>query len=354
MAVTAHVKRKVIIDQDTFGPGGSNLLSILMVLQSLEWDVLGLTTVTGDGWVKENTAQALHLLEQVGRTDIPVAAGATYPLVNTEQATRDWERRHGPLPYKGAWMESWPDYNTVHRPPYHGPDVVPPLPDGSVKTRAIESSAAEFLAEQVRRFPGEVTILAMGPFTNLALAARLDPTFAANARELVFMGASFNPDASGPDEFSQQFLHHPRVEFNCRFDPEAASIMLRAGWRKITCVPLDVTVRPRLTPDLVQRATAGAPGAAARYVGRFAQTGFPMWDEIAAAVLLDAKVATRTVRLAVDIALDRGAAYGATLSWPAGAGPGLGEPEVHVVQAIDEARLDALFMELMRRNSPIV
>jgi inosine-uridine nucleoside N-ribohydrolase len=352
MAATAPVKRKVIIDQDTFGPGGSNLLSILMVLQSPDCEVLGLTTVTGDGWVKENTAQALHLLEQIGRTDVPVAAGATYPLVNTEQATRDWERRHGPLPYKGAWMESWPDYNTVHRPPYHGPDVVPPLPDGPLKTRAISASAAEFLVEQVRRHPGEVTILALGPFTNLALAARLDPTFAANARDLVFMGAAFNPDASGSDEFSQQFVHHPRVEFNCRFDPEAASIMLRAGWRKITCVPLDVTVRPRLTPELVQRATTGTPGAAARYLGRFAQTGFPMWDEIAAAVLLDATVATRTAQRALDLALDRGAAYGATLSWPAGAGPGLGEPDVTVVQAIDEARLDALFLELMRRGVP--
>jgi inosine-uridine nucleoside N-ribohydrolase len=350
MAATAPAKRKVIIDQDTFGPGGSNLLSILLVLQSPAWEVLGLTTVTGDGWVKENTAHALHLLEQLGRTDVPVAAGATFPLVNTEQATRDWERRHGPLPYKGAWMETWPDYNTVHRPPYHGPDVVPPLPDGPLSTCARAQPAAAFLVEQVRRFPGEVTILAMGPFTNLALAARLDPGFAANARELVFMGAAFNPDAGCPDEFSQQFLHQPRVEFNCRFDPEAASIMLRAGWRKITCVPLDVTVRPRLTPELVHRATAGAAGPAARYLGRFAQTGFPMWDEIAATVLIDPTIATRTTRLALDIGLDRGASYGATLSWPAGAGPGLGEPDVTVVQAIDEARLDAWFVALMRRG----
>ncbi len=127
----------------------------------------------------------------------------------------------------------------------------------------------------------------------------------------------------------------------------AASIMLRAGWRDITCVPIDATVHPMLTPELIRRATDGRRTAAARYLQRFAQPGFPMWDEIAAAVLLDRSVATATSRLALDIATDHGAGYGATLSWPSGGGPGLGEPEVTVVHAIDEARLEDLFVRLM-------
>jgi inosine-uridine nucleoside N-ribohydrolase len=350
-AAASIPRRKVIIDQDAFGPGGSNLQSILMVLQAPDVEVLGITTVSGDGWVKENTAHALRLLELVGRTDVPVVPGATYPLVNSEEATHRWEGRFGKLPYKGAWMKTWPDYTTVHRPLYHAPDVVPPMPEGEPATLPANETAAEFLVRNVREFPGEITILAMGPFINLALAARLDERFAAAARALVFMGASFNPIASENNEFAREYLHHPRIEFNCRFDPEAASIMLRAGWRDITCVPIDATVRPMLTTGLVQRATDGGRTAAARYLGRFAKVGYPMWDEIAAAVLLDRTVATATSRLALDIATDHGAGYGATLSWTAGGGPGLGEPDVTVVHAIDPAKLEELFVRLMQRSS---
>ncbi len=345
----ALTKRKVIIDQDAFGPGGSNLQSILMVLQSPEVDVLGITIESGDGWQKENVAHALRLLERVGRTDVPVVPGATYPLVNSEVATRRWETLYGKLPYKGAWMESWPEYNTVPRPPYHGPDVVPPLADGDPVTAPAGEAAASFLVRKVREFPGEVTILALGPFTNLALAARLDDRFAAQARELVFMGASFSPEVAQIDEFSLQFLHSPRVEFNCRWDPEAASIMLHAGWRRITCVPLDATAGVKLTSDLVRRAGAG-DGVAARYFLRHASVGYPMWDEIAAAVMLDPSLAKATLELAMDIEIDHGASYGATLSWPAGGGPGLGEPDVTVVRAIDAERLEELVVRLMQRR----
>ncbi|MSU47601.1 MAG: nucleoside hydrolase [Opitutus sp.] len=343
------MKRKVIIDQDAFGPGGSNLQSILMVLQAPDIDVLGITVASGDGWLKENVAHALRMLELIGRTEVPVVAGATYPLVNSEESTRRWEQQYGKLPYKGAWMREWPGYNTVHRPRYHAPDVVPPMLDGEPTTRPATETAAAFLVRQVRDFPGEVTILAMGPFTNLALAARLDASFAANARELVFMGASFNPVAPEVDEFSLQFIHNPRVEFNCRFDPEAAAILLCAGWKKITCVPLDATVRPKLTAVLAQRAGAG-DSAVARYFARHVKLDYPMWDEIAAAVLLDPTIASKTTRLAMAIATDPGAAYGATLSWPAGGGPGLGEPEVTVVLEIDVARFEAMYVALLRRR----
>ena len=342
-------KRKVIIDQDAFGPGGSNLQSILMVLQSPDVEVVGITIESGDGWQKENTAHALRLLELIGRTEVPVVPGATYPLINTEESTRRWEKLHGRLPYKGAWMDAWPDYNTVQRTRYHAPDVVPPLEEGDPVTRPAAETAAAFLVRNVREFPGEITVLAMGPFTNLALAARLDDGFAAHARELVFMGASFSPEVSTIDEFSLQFIHSPRVEFNCRWDPEAASIMLKAGWKKITCVPLDASAATKLTPALAARAGAG-DGPAARYFARHPSLGFPMWDEIAAAVMLDPSLVTESLQLAVDIEIDHGASYGATLSWAAGGGPGLGEPDVTVVRRIDVPRLEELFVSLLQRR----
>lgn len=348
LGLAAAPKRKVIIDQDAFGPGGPNLQPILMVLQSPDFDVLGITTVSGDGWQKENTAHTLRMLELIGRTDVPVAAGATYPLLNSQEETKRWESLHGPLPYKGAWTEKWPDSNTINRTRYHAADVVPPLPEGEPTTRPLAESAAEFLVRKVREFPGEVAILAMGPFTNLAIAAKLDDQFARNARELVFMGGAFNPDSSRVDEFSLQFIHNPRVEFNSRWDPEAAKIMLHAGWRKITVVPTDASVNTRLTPDMIKRVSAGT-SPVAKYFARFPGDPFPLWDEVAAAMLLDPTIATATTRLAMDIDVGHGATYGATLSWPPGGGPGLGEPEVTVVRSVDVPRLEAMFVDLLRR-----
>jgi inosine-uridine nucleoside N-ribohydrolase len=344
-------KRKVIIDQDAFGPGGPNLQPILMVIQSPEVEVLGITIESGDGWQKENTAHTLRMLEIIGRTDIPVVAGATHPLVNTEEETRRWEKLYGSLPYKGAWMDVWPDYNTVNRTRYHAAGVVPPMEEGEPTTKPLAETAANFFIRKVREFPGEVTILALGPFTNLALAARLDDDFAAQAKELLIMGGSFNPRAPELDEFAMQFIHNPRVEFNSRWDPEAARIMLHAGWRKITAVPTDATTATKLTPALVSRATAVKTPLAA-YAARYAQPGFPMWDEVAAAVFLDPGVIKHHASVAMDVDIDHGATYGATLSWPAGKGPGLGEPDVDAVLEIDVPKLEQIFVALFSQPAP--
>ncbi len=347
-AGAADGRRKVIIDQDAFGPGGSNLQSILMVVQAPGTEVIGITIESGDGWQKENVAHTLRMLELIGRPDIPVLPGSTNPLINSEEETRRWEALYGKLAYKGAWMDKWPDYNTVNRAHYHAADVVPPLEEGEPKTRASGEAAANFIVRKIREFPGQVTVLAMGPFTNLALASRLDEGFASVARELVIMAGSFDPDGSKIDEFSLQFINNPRVEFNCRWDPEAARMMLRAGWKKITVVPTDATVGTRLTQEIVRRATSGYGSPAAKYVAAYAQLDFPMWDEVASAVLLEPSIVRKADRLAMDIDVDHGPNYGATLSWPAGGGPGLGEPDVSVVRSIDVPRLEAMFVDLVR------
>ena len=339
-------RRKVIIDQDAFGPGGPNLQPILMVLQSPDVEVVGITIESGDGWQLENTAHTLRMLELIGRTDVPVVAGSTYPLVNTEEETLRWEARYGKLPYKGAWTREWPESNTVNRARYHPAGTLPPLEEGAPQTRPAPEAAAAFLIRQLRAHPGEITVLAMGPFTNLALAARLDDGAAACARDLVIMGGSFNPRAPELDEFALQFVYNPRVEFNSRWDPEAAHIMLHAGWPKITVVPNDATTATKLTPQLLKTATAGG-GPVADYTARYGQPGFPMWDEVAAAVWLEPSLIAHSERLAMDTDIDHGASYGSTLSWPVGKGPGLGEPDVTVVFTIDVKGLEALFVRLI-------
>jgi purine nucleosidase len=338
----APPRRKVIIDQDG---GGA---AVLMVLQDPQMQVLGITEVTGDGWVKQEDAEVLRMLELIGRTEVPVLSGATYPLINTEESTKRWEAMYGPLAWKGAFMDKLPDYDKTNVLHYHTPDVVLPLAEGMPTTRVAAEAAADFLVRKVREAPGEVSILAMGPFTNLALACRLDDRFAANAKELVIMGGSFNPHAENEDVFTLQFIHSPRVEFNCRFDPEAVQIMLHAGWRKITVVPFDPCVRAILTPELMQRATAsGQP--VARYAAAHCTTGFPLWDEGAAAVLVDSRVIKASTELAMDIDISHGPDYGAILSWPVGRGPNLGEPVVTVVREFDVPRLKQVFCDLLNR-----
>jgi purine nucleosidase len=342
-------RRKVIIDQDAFG--GVNLQPLLMFLQSRDVEVLGITIESGDGWQRESVAHTLRMLELIGRTEVPVAAGATYPLINSEEATRRWETLYGKVPYKGAWMDHWPDYNTVNRLHYHAADVVPPLEEGAPTTKPVPEVAAEFLVEQVRRFPGEVSIVALGPFTNIALAAKLDESFAANAKELVFMGGALNPSSAVVDEFSLQFINRPRVEFNSWWDPEAAKIMLHAGWRKIISVPTDATVGSKMTPALAKEA-GSADTPVSKYFKSYGSVGFPMWDETAAAVWLVPGIVVRSDQLAMDIDIDHGPNYGATVSWPPSFAPGLGEPTVTAVRAIDIHRLERLFVGLIQAPNP--
>ncbi len=343
-------RRKVIIDQDAFGPGGPDLQPILMVIQSPDVEVLGITVESGDGWQKESVAHTLRMLEIIGRTDIPVVPGATFPLVNSAEATKRWEATYGQLAYKGAWTEAWPKETQVHRRDAHGPDVVPPLEEGEPTTKPLAETAANFLIRKTREFPGEVSILALGPATNIALAVRLDDTFAARAKELLYMGGSFNPTPAA-NAFAVEYEQTPRLEFNFRWDPEATRIMLHAAWPRITLAPMDPITKTFFSPELIKQATA-ADTALCRYVAKYAES-FPLWDELAAAVWLDPSIATRRETLAVDVDIDGGGAgYGNTLSWPAGHGPGLGERDMSVVFEVDVPRLNRLIVDAFNRPTP--
>src|SRR5277367_6324034 len=88
-------KRKIIIDQDAAGPAGTDQQAILLLIQSPQTEVLGITVVTGDAWLTEEVAHTLRMLEIIGRTDIPVVPGAEYPLVRTKGETEQWEQTYG-------------------------------------------------------------------------------------------------------------------------------------------------------------------------------------------------------------------------------------------------------------------
>ncbi|WP_232495988.1 nucleoside hydrolase [Novosphingobium kaempferiae] len=339
-------KRLVIVDQDAFeGPG---LQPILMLLQGPGVEVLGITTVSGDGWAPEETAATLRMLELIGRADVPVVQGAVFPMVNTKEGMRRREALYGPMPYKGAWMDSWPAYNTMKRREPHGPFDVPPLPEGMPKAKAREGSAAEFLLDMTRKYPGQVSIVAMGPLTNLALAQRLDDGFAGRVKELVTEGGNFiASDIDGQhDEFAMQTAYSPRMSFNHFFDPEAAHVVFTTKWQRLVLVTGDANEGIFGSQPLIDKAVAsGRP--VARYVKQTAQAGFPLWDEVQAAAWLEPGIVTRKGQLAMDVDLMPGANYGALLAWPAGKGPGMGEQDVDVVYRVDKARVEGMFVDLL-------
>ncbi len=322
-----------------------------MFIQSPRVDVLGITVVSGDGWRDENVAHTLRMLEIIGRTDIPVVPGATYPLVNTMEATKRWEALYGKLVYKGCWTEVWPNTGiNVKRTAYHAPEVVPPLLEGNPTTKPNPEIAANFLIKQVHEFPGQVTVYAAGPLTDLALAIRLDPEFAALVKELVIMGGGLEP-LPNASPFSLEYVNTPRMEFNFRWDPEAAHIVLQAAWKKIVEVPLDPTTSTALTQGMIdQIATVKTPLTG--YLKEFAEAGYPLWDELAAAVWLDPTIITKSKDVFEDVDISFTAGYGDTLSWDAEHAPGLGEQKVEVVQEVDVPKLDKLFVELMQAATP--
>src|SRR5271166_5801766 len=99
LAVSAQPRRKIIINEDCSGPGGSNMQTLMVMIQSPQVEVLGITVVSGDQWRDEEVAHTLRLLEIMGRTDIPVVPGAAFPLIRTHGESQLWQQRYGKVAY---------------------------------------------------------------------------------------------------------------------------------------------------------------------------------------------------------------------------------------------------------------
>jgi purine nucleosidase len=204
--------QKIIIDTD---PGVDDAMAIFFALRSPELDVIGLTTVFGNVHTDLATFNALRLLEIAGRTDIPVARGSDNPL------TRPFK---GPVPF----VHGDDGQGNVHLPP--------------PTTKRISGSAAKFIIDQARQYPGEITLVAIGPLTNLALALRTDQNIQHQVKEVVLMGGN----ALVPGNAT------PAAEANIHNDPEAADLVFSAHW-PVTMVGLDVTHTVNMTPDHLDR-----------------------------------------------------------------------------------------------------
>jgi inosine-uridine nucleoside N-ribohydrolase len=163
------------------------------------------------------------------------------------------------------------------------------------------------------------------------------------------MGGSLNPRTDDPE-----FANNPTHEFNLWFDPEAAHIVLRAPWKKIVCTPVDISVKTRLTADLIDRIKV-ADSPAARYIGKYARLRGNynyLWDELAAAAWIDPSLITKKETLYMDVDLDRGAGYGNTLTWTERDKPQLQAQPIEVQDDLDLDRFYKMFVSLMTAQTP--
>ena len=166
---------------------------------------------------------------------------------------------------------------------------------------------------------------------------------------LVFMGASLNPQTADPE-----FANNPRHEFNLWFDPEAAHIVLRAPWKKIVCTPVDISVKTRMSNELIDRIKAGN-SPTAQYIGKYARLRGSynyLWDELTSAAWLDPSLITKKENRYMDVNLDRGPGYGDTLTWTDRDKPKGDVRSVEVQFDLDTDRVYKLFVELLTAPTP--
>jgi purine nucleosidase len=251
---------RVIIDTD---PGVDDALALLLAMRSPELKIEAITPVAGNVPLELTLPNALRMVEIAGRTDIPVAAGARRPLMR-RLVTAAYA--HGENGLGGAVF-----------------------PEPTIKP--VAESAAQVIQQIVRKYPGEVTLLPIGPLTNIATALNLDSELAGMVRGIVMMGGSL----SGGNIT-------PAAEFNVYVDPEAARIVFQSGI-PITMVGLDATRKTSLTEEHVRvlEAAQNPVSQAAAKIGRNAinhnrERGFlvgpNMHDSLAVAAFLDSSLVT--------------------------------------------------------------
>lgn len=215
--------KRILLDTD---PGIDDSLAILLALASPEIQIEGITTVHGNCSVEQATVNALSILELVRAKGIPVAKGFALPLVQPSLLAAE---THGDSGLGYAKLPA----------PRRGPEA---------------RHASDFLIEKILSSPGEITLVALGPLTNVAFAIRKEPRLVEAVGEVIVMGGALRYPGNAS----------PLAEYNVFVDPHAAHIIYHSGM-PVTLVPLDVTYQCILTPEDVKRLQK-TPSASGRFI----------------------------------------------------------------------------------------
>ena len=272
-------KTKIIIDCD---PGHDDAIAILLAGRHPAIDLLALTTVAGNQTLAKTTVNALHVCEHLG-LNIPIYAGMPLPLVREQVVAANV---HGESGLDG---------------PVFGP----------LQTQAQPQHAVNYLIETLLASAGDITLVPVGPLTNIATAMRMEPRILPKIRQIVLMGGAY-----GTGNFT------PSAEFNIFADPEAASIVFSSGV-KLTMMGLDVTNQTICTPDIIERMeamgnkAAGLFGDLMRFTLQTQKLAFgleagPVHDVTCIAYLVAPELFT-TQDMYVEVDINRGPCYGRTV-----------------------------------------
>jgi inosine-uridine nucleoside N-ribohydrolase len=327
-------KDLVLFDTDSglFGDDGAALVMLLRTPALVS--VQGLTVVPGNVWGPQGAEYVFHILDLVKHGQIPVALGAEGPLIHTAAMAKEMDRRWGTLNYIGAFAQ----------------DVAAPLipaPGGKLTGRKPRRDAVNLLISEIERHPGEVTILALGPMTNVALALRLKPEIESKIKRIVFMGGNIRVAGNASNA----------AEFNFWFDPEAARIVLRSRIPKKVMFGLDICSLARIRkPEFDQIAGAHTPvtnlyreDLGNRYPAFLKKpdaTGY-MWDSLAAAYLLDPDFVTKSESRYLDVQTSWGQFYGSTVPLDRRVAPAA--TPVTVMLGLDFKRVFTLYRDLLTK-----
>ena len=288
---------KVVLDNDW---GTTGFVSFLEVLKA-DWEILALVSSTSNTWALQGGLHALALLEIGNLSCIPVYRGSDYPLLNHPRLFQAWEAIHGDLPWQGAFLPENISFEAEGNDPTSGsPDriVKAAFHEGYPNTTfASDLSAAEFMVQQVRKYPGEVSIYAAGALTNVALAVRLDSSFARNAKELVVMGGYI--DVNLLQTTGSVLLADLQSDINLMIDPEGSKIALTADFPTITLVG-NAANQVMSTQSILDKAYK-VKNPYTELFHKYYGTSFPFWDETAAAVMVDPSIVKNSTRFYVDV-----------------------------------------------------
>jgi purine nucleosidase len=253
--LSSATAKKIIFDTD---PGSDDAMALMLALNSPELDVRAITVVPGNVTASQGLGNAMRLVSLANRCDIPVAAGAQHPLFQKLITAEFWHGKNGLANVELPASKCKVDLR-------FGPDLI---------------------IQMVHAAPHEITLVPVGPLTNIALAVLKDPSIVPLVREVILMGGSI----SGGNV-------NAAAEANIYNDPEAAQIVFQAGW-PVTMVGLDVGDKTLFTrPYLDELARTHGPvndfiAAVARYLidlsARFDSPGAPMYDPLAVGVAIDA------------------------------------------------------------------
>jgi inosine-uridine nucleoside N-ribohydrolase len=342
-AQDARGPQKIIFDTDfnLFGDDGQALILAAQAHAAGQIQILGMTLVAGNTWIEEQRPIAAKAVERVGlEADIPVFAGADRPLLHSQASFEEEKALLGVGDgYYGAWSHPRPESDAD----------VELSPDGAAqRTKVQEKHAVDFIIETVRANPGLVTILAIGPLTNIALAIRKAPDIVPLIKRIVYMGGAF--DVPGNTM--------PAAEFNVWFDPDAAKIVYREPIEQIF-IPLDVTNSARLDSGIFERIWKANPviakidSRATKSPNALAPKFVQFWDQLAVAYVVDPTLATNVETRWIDVETTFGVNYGRTMSYAHEFPRGHFLQQAKIVNRFDLRRFEDYLVSTMSKPLPV-